>query len=766
MYVLDDPLSAVDAHVGKALMLGCIKGLLKEKKKAIVLVTHQLQYLKHSDKVLVLNKEGNQCFYGSYEELMKQKDILAFLELEDDNVAEDDVQKEVIENNAAVHNSPEAAEIEEETSHKKAEESLVKGKDEKSAGKEETEEDIKRRQIIEIEDKQTGNISWDVYKNYLEAGGTMRGIFVFTLIFFSQGLLMITDYWLRWWASNSFGDQDKIMYLYIFAILVFLCIIVGFLRAYSWFQFTLRASSNLHQRCLWAVVHSPMRFFVSNPTGRILNRFAKDQNLADEALPSTCYIFVESFIYCIAAIVLVCISIPWLIILMPFLGVAFFMLRKKYITSTREIKRIEATTRSPIYADFSATLDGLVTLRAYRLEDKVTHLFQKQIDENGRAWYSFLMASRWLGFRLDMETSTILIFVCMLSVILRDQIDIGLIGFTLVYTMALSGLFQYAVRLSVEVETQMTSIERINAYCSLPPEPGYGTTLQDVLQSDPKTLAVSNANPEFKSFLEGCQGNVDINKLTVTYRSDLDPVLKDISFRIEAGSKVGICGRTGSGKSSTLLALLRLNIVKDGDILVDGRSILKMDLEEARSLISIIPQEPHLFSGSIRFNLDPFSIYTDIEIWEALKDAHIHDYISSDASGLEYKVEEGGKNFSVGQRQLLSLARAILRKSKVILMDEVTASIDFKTDRLIQETIRTSPSLKSATIITVAHRLRTIADSDTIVVIDAGRLAELDAPIGLLQKEDSIYRKLAVESGEYDEIYRAAVSKNTLSQSS
>ena len=270
--------------------------------------------------------------------------------------------------------------------------------------------------------------------------------------------------------------------------------------------------------------------------------------------------------------------------------------------------------------------------------------------------------------------------------------------------------------------------------------------------------------------------------LTVTYREDLDPVLRHICIDIPAGYKVGICGRTGSGKSSSLLALLRLNIITSGDIVLDSDSLLSMDLQSARSLVSIIPQDPHLFSGTIRFNLDPFSVHSDEQLWSALKDAHIYEHIQQDPLGLSATVEESGKNFSVGQRQLLSLARAILRECKVVLMDEVTASIDYLTDRLIQETIRTSPALRDSTIITVAHRLRTIADSDLIVVIHAGEVVEMGSPSALLltggkpgagisnssnlnlnsdSTSDSTthhFRKLVEESNEFDEILKIATA--------
>jgi len=318
----------------------------------------------------------------------------------------------------------------------------------------------------------------------------------------------------------------------------------------------------------------------------------------------------------------------------------------------------------------------------------------------------------------------------------------------------------------------------------LPPEEGYATSLEEALHDTSLvdtgkqaqrhrtgtytavTKIESSGTAQQSGPAQGKRGgHLLLKNLTVTYRHDLDPVLKKLNIDIPAGYKVGICGRTGSGKSSSLLALLRLNIITSGDILLDGESLLSLDLQSARSRLSIIPQDPHLFSGTIRFNLDPFSAHSDTEIWGALQDAHIDDHIKADPLGLSALVEESGKNFSVGQRQLLSLARAILRRSKVVLMDEVTASIDYLTDRLIQETIRTSPALRDSTIITVAHRLRTIADSDLIVVVQAGEVIEMGAPGTLLLEakgkvdHNSEFTRLVQESNEYDEIFKIATEK-------
>lgn len=713
VYLLDDPLSAVDANVGKDLFFECIVNhLKKEKQRAVVLVTHQLQNLQYADKILVLDQIGHQSFFGSYSDLMERASDFPYLDLK--------------------HRHHEHRETGSDNSDNVSEDFHTE------------EEEKPKAVIIQEEDRVLGYVTRKTYADYLRSGGMISGIWALSLAVGGQALSMIADYWLRWWASNSFNFNGG-TYVWAMAIIVFSCIIVGYLKSEAWFDFTRHASLEMHKHCLWAVLYSPIQFFIANPTGRILNRFAKDLNQIDELFPYTAYDFLQCALYCTSAVILVCISIPWLIILLPLLLYTFASVNRKYLASSREIKRIEAITRSPIYADFSAALDGLSTLRAYGLEERIISSFYHQLDVNARAWYSFLMASRWLGFRLDMIVAAIVIVTVYLAAVLRNSVDVGLIGFALVYTLNLSGLFQWTVRQSAEVENHMTAIERIHSYAALPPEQGYASTM----------MAVS------KPYLDSAaKGHVQVTNLTVTYRSDLSPVLKSLSLDIPGGCKIGICGRTGSGKSSFLLSLLRLNLITDGDIKIDGRSILSCSLEDARQQITIIPQDPHLFSGSIRFNLDPFNEYSDAQLWDALDDAHIKDYIARDPLGLLSRVEENGKNFSVGQRQLLSLARAVVRRRKVILMDEVTASIDYKTDKVIQQTIRESPSLCEATIITVAHRLRTIADCDLVAVIDGGSIVEVGRPAELMEQKAQFYT-LATESNELGEICKIIETKSS-----
>jgi ATP-binding cassette, subfamily C (CFTR/MRP), member 4 len=737
VYLLDDPLSAVDAHVSRALLEDCIIATLKQRGKTVILCTHQLQYLKHADKILVLNENGSMKYCGSYNELQQNKnknEILLQLE-------EDVLRSRTMSSDSNRSRGKSISEIDDQTfSIVKDEDKVIK---DISNPKEKEKEKVELINMIEKEGKASGNISGSVYVQWMRSGGLIRGILCFALIAASQAVLMVHEYWLRWWIEDKFHLTDS-QYLWIMGVMTPVVYIFGYCRVKQFFNFTIKASSELHQKSLWAILHSPLAFFTSNPTGRILNRFSKDQSQADEALPQTFFDFFACSATCVGAVILVCISMPILMVTIPLFIIAFLFFRRKYMASMREIKRHEAMSRSPIYAGFSATLDGLSSIRAYKLQNKMSHIFYDYLDENGRAWWSYLMAARWFGFRMDGLAITVLIFTAYGAAFYSDSVDKGLLGFALVYSMNLAGLFQWTVRLSAEVESMMTAVERISQYSLLPHEEGYSTTFETAITMiEGNEFCASTASNDLKN------GNVDINNLVVKYREDLNPVLNGLTVNIPSGTKCGVVGRTGSGKSTLLSALLRLNIVSEGSsVTIGGVDLLNMSLEDARSAITVIPQQPNLFLGSIRFNLDPFDIYTDDECWSALENANIADFVKSSNNGLEFHVEEGGNNLSVGQKQLFSMARAILRKTRIILMDEVTASVDYETDSSIQKTIRTTPTLRDATIITVAHRLQTIADSDTIIVISDGKLVETGTPLELLNTTGSFFEALVKKSGE------------------
>jgi ABC-type multidrug transport system fused ATPase/permease subunit len=546
----------------------------------------------------------------------------------------------------------------------------------------------------------------------------------------------------------------------IFAVLTVAATGMGFSRSVAFFRWCLQASSTMHARAVYSLLHAPMTFFIANPTGRILNRFSKDQNIVDELMPITLFDFIQSALFVLAAVVLVCVSLPELLALLAPLVYGFYVARRRFLASSREIKRLEAVSRSPVYADFSATIQGLVTIRAYGLQQAVQQRFINLINDNARAWYCFLLVSRWLGFRLDLIAALFLFAAAVLVVPLRSTIDVGITGFALVYALSLSSLFQWSVRLSAESENHMTSTERVLKYAHhLDSEPGYAPEFED--GTNPAHDAPTGQTTKEISLVEltpwPSKGTLQVQSLTVTYRPDLPPVLENLSFEIAGGSKVGVVGRTGAGKSSLLLALLRLNQVTSGDILLDGVSLLSIDLKKARSAMAYIPQDPHLFSGTLRFNLDPFNLHSDAKIWDMLEAVQLKEVVASTPEGLDAPVGEDGSNWSVGQRQLLSLARALLRECKVVVCDEATANVDYETDAIIQRVFRESPIIRRNTVITIAHRLRTVGDSDLIIVLEKGRLHCMGPPAELLSFDNN-FSQMVERSGERDTIVELAMS--------
>lgn len=556
LYLLDDPLSAVDAAVGNRLFHDCVMGALKNRNKGVILVTHQLQFLPSADRILVLNHAGLQVFLGTYEELMGRSDEFAFLDIpklsvkqprggpKDDAIVDQWITSvnDVFHSQLLVSSTGEtkSSDISGEVMHGAATglETIAKAESQKT------------NTIIEKEEQIQGIVTFKTYLKYLRAGGSLNGTFSLVMTVLSQVIAMACDYWPRWWAADEFGDQDKLYYVWIFAILVVACLFAGFIKSVSWFSFSLNASKNLHKGSLWGVLHSPLQFFVANPTGRILNRFSKDQNVVDEQFPVVSYDFLQSFSFCLAAVILVCVAIPYLIFVVVPLMYSFVKYRERYLQSSREVKRIEAVTRSPVFSDFSAILEGLATVRAYKIEERLRAKFREQVDKNIRAWWSFQLLNRWLGFRLDLQTATILLVTVFPAVALKDSLDVGLVGFALVYVLNLSSLFQWTVRQSAEIENHMTSVERIQAYMSLPPEAGYavkyppheetvvdrlrtwtlGSDMSDQNDGMYGYSKVESGNVELKASVKSGANTFEIKNLFVTYRDDLAPVLRNVSL--------------------------------------------------------------------------------------------------------------------------------------------------------------------------------------------------------------------------------------------
>ncbi|KAI9004612.1 hypothetical protein BC832DRAFT_531702 [Gaertneriomyces semiglobifer] len=707
LVLLDDPLSAVDTKVGRQLFSECIRGALKDR--AVVLVTHQLQFVRECDQVLVL--EGGRCSgVGKYEDVMNGETEFCKvlreywrrpggLEGGVEDEAESD-QEDVVEEDA----------------------DKVADEDESTANDASTSKEMTKETMT------TGSISLRTYYDYLTAG-TPKALTLTVLpvmLIMGQALSDVANWWLAYWSQKPEDEKRRDYYPHVFVGLVMATVVVSLSRAELFFWVSWKSGVSLFRQMCGKVFLSPMWFFWREPHGRILNRFSKDINLVDEMLPMTFFDFIQcAFMVLGTVIISVCI-IPYILVLVPFIIAGFLFFRHRYIQTSRQIKRIEAITRSPVYSFVPATLEGLSIVRAFGSEQRFTKIFVDLQNDNTRMFFAFLSCARWLGFRLDYGSAvfmTILSFGC---VGLRGSLGLkaGIVGLLLSYAIQLTGTLQWCVRQSAEVENLMVSVERVMEYTELEEEESHDDIGR--YQHRETSQPLSPKWPE--------TGHISLQGMSLTYPFTDTRVLKDLQLTIPPGTKVGIVGRTGAGKSSFLQALFRLvPYHPPNSLLIDSIPTDTVPLRDLRGRMSIIPQEPFCFKGTVRFNIDPSESYTDTDIYRALEVVDLKSRLGT--SGLETDVAENGSNFSVGERQLMCLARAILRSSTIIVMDEATSSVDLKTDSMIQTAIRGENGMfKDATVLTIAHRLNTVIDYDMIVVMEDGRIVEWGSAWELLRK--------------------------------
>ncbi|KAK4399407.1 ABC transporter C family member 2, partial [Sesamum angolense] len=623
VYIFDDPLSALDAHVGRQVFEKCIKGELRGKTR--VLVTNQLHFLYQVDRILLVH-EGTVKEEGTFEELSNNGILFQKLM---ENAGK---MEEYVEETEDVHT------IDDKTSK-----TIINGlNDEASKGVNQTNEKKDGKSVlIKQEERETGVVSWNVLMRYKNAlGGLWVVMILFACYTATEILRVSSSTWLSVWTkqstSKSYGPG---FYILVYAILSFGQRYCGVFKIY-------KSVEEFQSKMALA----PMVFFHTNPIGRVINRFAKDLGDIDRNVANLVNMFLSQLWQLLSTFVLIgIVSTISLWAIMPLL-ILFYAAYLYYQSTSREVKRLDSITRSPVYAQFGEALNGLSTIRAYKAYDRMASINGKSMDNNVRFTLVNISSNRWLTIRLET------------------------LGGIMIWLTA-----TFAVMQNYRAENQETGLP-----------PGWPAS-----------------------------GLIKFEDVVLRYRPGLPPVLRGLSFTIFPHQKVGIVGRTGAGKSSMINALFRIVELERGRILIDDFDIAKFGLTDLRKVLSIIPQSPVLFSGSIRFNLDPFGEHNDPDLWEALERAHLKDVIRRSASGLDAEVFEGGENFSVGQRQLLSLARALLRRSKILVLDEATAAVDVRTDALIQKTIR--EEFKSCTMLTIAHRLNTIIDSDQILVLDSGQ---------------------------------------------
>ncbi|CAN0874920.1 ABC transporter C family member 2 [Linum grandiflorum] len=725
VYIFDDPLSALDAHVGRQVFNRCIKEELQGKTR--VLVTNQLHFLPQVDKIIVVS-QGTVKEEGTFEELSRSG--IFFQKLMENAGKTEEMQEQLEEEQQDSTNIEHVVlkpatngvhEMTQNTSYNK------KGRRGKSM-------------LIKQEERETGIVSWKVLDRYTTAlGGTIIVMVLFTCYTLTEALRVSSSQWLSIWTNHSISESYNLpFFISIYALLSLGQVTVTLGNSYWLITSSLRAAKRLHDTMLENLLRAPMLFFHTNPLGRVINRFAKDLGEIDRNVASFASMFLNQVWQLLSTFALIgIVSTLSLWAVMPLL-ILFYSAYLYYQSTSREVKRLDSITRSPVYAQFGEALNGLSSIRAYKAYDRIADINGKTMDNNIRFTLVNISSNRWLTIRLETLGGVMIWLIATFAVLENQKAEnrvafASTMGLLLTYTLNITSLLSGVLRQASRAENSFNAVERVGAYIDLPSEA-------------PATIESNRPPPGWPS-----SGFIKFSDVFLRYRPELPPVLHGLSFTVSPSEKLGVVGRTGAGKSSMLNALFRIVEVERGEIIIDGCDIRKIGLMDLRKVLTIIPQAPVLFSGTVRLNLDPFSEHNDADLWEALERAHLKDVIRSNSLGLDAEVLEGGENFSVGQRQLLSLARALLRRSKILVLDEATAAVDVRTDALIQKTIR--EEFMSCTMLVIAHRLNTIIDCDRILVLDDGRVAEHATPEELLSNEKSAFYKMVQSTGSANAQY-------------
>uniref|UniRef100_V9KBE2 ABC-type glutathione-S-conjugate transporter n=1 Tax=Callorhinchus milii TaxID=7868 RepID=V9KBE2_CALMI len=755
--ILDDPLSAVDAHVGKHIFNRVIgpRGLLQHRTR--VLVTHGLTFLPHVDQIVVL-EAGAVSEVGTFAALRVSHGAFAnflatysgqssseegeatvsavtaddVLMVDDQESQMDEYPDDVVTATLKRENSQRARQWNRQGSKNKAGTSLRNSVRSNMSARADgrSAQVVKGQRLIEKETMETGQVRFAVYLQYLRSVGWLFCLLI-SLMYVAQNVAAIgQNLWLSDWTNDATQSTNTTRSRHRrVGVYAALGLTQGVLVMISSFTLTLGgivAARLLHSRLLHNQLHTPQAFFDTTPTGRIINRFSKDVNVIDEVIPSTFLMFLATFFTSISTMIVIVCSTPWFALVIGPLAVVYFLVQRFYVATSRQLKRLESVSRSPVYSHFSETISGSSVVRAYGRGASFIHMSDVKVDTNQKSYFPGIVANRWLGIRIEFIGNCIVLFAALFAVIGRDHLKPGIVGLSVSYALQVTMSLNWMVRMTSDLESNIVAVERIKEY-------------SETVNEAPWVIDDKRPDPDWPQ-----TGSVEFRGYSVRYREGLDLVLRDLHLTIDGGEKIGIVGRTGAGKSSMTLCLFRILEAAEGEITVDGVRIAEMGLHDLRSKLTIIPQDPVLFSGTLRMNLDPFDHHCEEDLWRVLELSHLKRFVSNQAAGLLLQCSEGGENLSVGQRQLVCLARALLRKTRILVLDEATAAVDLETDDLIQSTIRTQ--FKDSTVLTIAHRLNTIMDYTRVLVLDKGRIAEFDTPANLIAQRGVFY-SMAKDAG-------------------
>ncbi|KAI9478028.1 MAG: hypothetical protein EXX96DRAFT_539173 [Benjaminiella poitrasii] len=792
--ILDDCLSAVDAHTAKHLYKYCLLGEYMQNR-TVILVTHYVNLcIRGASYVVALNESGSVAAAGRPLDIIKTGVLGEEMSLEGwmENI---DAKEELVTDGPipTVPKKIRAARLEDEG----------------------------REKLVQEERRAEGSVKWSVYGTYYYAsGGFFFWISVLLLFCVAQASVLGQDYWIRVWSAaydnvnnsvsrmmharnsdilstsiliehNTTGyyhgggllwntllrffntyrsiipsfikgntiftteglqtetksDVNSInvaYYLGVYFLIGMLSLLLTTMKSLVLFLGSIKASHRIHSQLLNRILRAKIRFFDTTPIGRIVNRFSSDVETVDQAVAPSLSFLLYSIVATIYVVILISVITPAFIIPGIFIALMFRSVGVYYLKTSRDMKRLNSVSRSPIYVQFNETVVGIATIRAFGCQKRFIEENYKRIDANNRPFLWMWATNRWLHCRVDLLGAFVGFCTGAVLVNSRNWIDPGLAGLSLSYALTFTHHILWIVRMYAMNEMNMNAIERIHEYLDIEEEPA-----MHIEENSPRI-----SWPEM--------GKVKVDKLVMQYASDAPAVLREVSFETRPREKIGVVGRTGSGKSTLAMSLFRFMEPTSGRIWIDGVDIHSIGLHDLRSRLTIIPQDPVLFSGTLRSNLDPFGQYDDATLWAALKRSHLIDNHTSDDSSslttLDSPVTENGNNWSQGQRQLISLARALVKKTSLIILDEATSSVDFDTDCQIQETIR--KEFADSTLLCIAHRIRTVIDYDRILVLDQGCVKEFDTPYRLMTTDGSVFQQMCERSGEYQELLSIAKAKS------
>lgn len=786
--VLDDIFSAVDAHVGRHLFEQALTGELGQGRTRI-LVTHHVALCLPKTTYSVLLSNGTVEQAGKTEDLRRSNKLGSILaqDIEEQKREEDEAEKEqalIIDDGGGLQKI-----LSNQRRRSRSKSALSDAGEEITRRRSRvTVDDSKQRsppkKFTEEEKRETGAIKYGIYSAYIRAcGGFSYWLFILLIFTFWIFVYLARAYWISVWTrsyrtesvfqsrlTQQYGsvyrhiesqfaateiDSNLRYYLSVYLAISLVAWLVGTVRYFCVYVASIRASKTLFENLAFAILRAPLRWLDTVPLGRILNRFTSDFNMVDSRISSDLAFMLHNMMHVISVIIAGLFVSPFMIVFAMALLSICVLYAIRYLAGAREVKRLESTAKSPVFEQFGSVLMGIGTIRAFDKTEAYLDKMFARIDKHCRAYWHLWLFNRWMGWRLNM-VGTIFAAITAALIVSTTSIDASLAGFALSFALSLSDGVIWFLRQYSNVELDMNATERIVEYSNI--------TIEDQGGHDAPAAWPT-------------EGKLEVNDLVVSYAPDLPPVLRGLTFSVTRNQRVGVVGRTGAGKSSLTLALFRFLEARSGSILIDGLDISKIKLYDLRSRLAIIPQDPVLFSGSVRTNLDAFDQHSDQELREALARVHLvpstmsssvaasgsatpvpeNHTGSSDANtntnifrSLASKISEGGLNLSQGQRQLLCLARAIVSRPKIMVLDEATSAVDMETDALIQRSIR--EEFTDSTLIVIAHRLSTIADFDRILVLGEGKVLEFDEPRKLMRRKGGVFRDMVETSGERAEL--------------